>query len=198
MLTFTHNIYIVLFQANEFWEEVSWLILKCHWTAPPWGREQRTAEAEAQGEGSSGSRVWGCSVAQGAPTLGCYHVVSRMRWDGEGCGRCVHCSLHVTQSVWWEWLGGTATGRRRGHVREEQEGKEVVEDRVMNKALTVWQTDWCLCASAAGVCVCLVRRSSHSFSSCWVLHATCIRSLWAPVRRNTCFLFLFHLKFTIQ
>lgn len=52
--------------------------------------------------------------------------------------------------------------------------------------LTVWQTDWCLYEGVcgAGVCVCLVRRSSQSCRSCCVLQATCILSLWLPAQQQ--------------
>lgn len=48
--------------------------------------------------------------------------------------------------------------------------------------LTVWQTDRVLCVDAAGAWVCLVRRSSHSCRSCWLLHATWMRSPWLPAQ----------------
>lgn len=106
--------------------------------------------------------------------------------DEVGCGRCVRCSPHATLSVWRECRGERATGRSRG---EGGGGWSRTERRVLHGGkrmrmctLTVWQTDWglCECVCAFGVCVCLVRRSSQSCRSCWLLHATCIRSHWPP------------------
>lgn len=61
-----------------------------------------------QVEGSSGSRVLGCSVAPGAPTLGCCCGLSQKSMGGEECGsRC------ATLTIWRECQGERAASRNR-------------------------------------------------------------------------------------
>lgn len=47
-----------------------------------------------------------------------------MKRDGEGCGRCVQCSPHGTQSAWWECRGGRATEKRMWVKEERKERRD--------------------------------------------------------------------------